>query len=330
MTSGFDVAKNRHLDRRRLLVGGTAALLAGAAAAPLRADEPRRLLHVDSYHRGNEWNDRIAAAVEKALQGSGITVRIEHMDTKRRDSEADKQAAARRIVEIIDSYQPHIVTTSDDNAVKYLLMPYYRDADLPFVFCGVNWDASGYGLPYANATGMVEVSPIPQIVEWLERHANGPRLGFLAEDTPTKHKEMNYHERLFGIGYHTTYFVSDFPGWLDAFRAAQTEVDMLMLLGVGRLTDWDADLARRVAEDETRIPTGTDFAWLMPYSLFGIGKLPEEQGEWVAGAARKILDGVSPRDIPVTHNVRGELLFNPRIAATIGIKRRPPLARVIE
>lgn len=318
--------------RRRVLKRLTLAAGAATSLGVVRhvGADGLRLLHIDSYHQGNTWNDRIAAAVEAGVAHTDVQFRIFHMDSKRKHSEEEKRAAAVAAVDMIADYRPNVVTMSDDNAVKYVLMPYYRDAELPFVFCGLNWDASIYGLPYGNTTGMVEVSPIPQLIALLKGYASGPRLGFLAEDTPTKHKEKAFHEKLFGLDYHRAYFVSSFAEWQDAFVQAQDEVDILLLLGVGALTDWDSPAASTLAERETRIPTGTDFAWLMPYSLLGVAKLPEEQGTWAAKAALKILEGVPPSNIPVTHNNKGELLFNRRVAATLGIETTPPLARLVE
>jgi len=61
------------------------------------------------------------------------------MDTKRRKTEQDKMAAALEAKALIESWQPDIVITADDNAAKFLVQPFYRDKDLPFVFCGINW-----------------------------------------------------------------------------------------------------------------------------------------------------------------------------------------------
>jgi len=315
----------RAIDRRTFLA---VAIVATSAITRAEADERPRVLHIDSYHQGNQWNDQIAAAVRETLEAEGVEVRVIHLDTKRHPSEGDMRAAAAQAVSTIDSYQPHVVTLSDDNAVKYVLMEHYRDADLPFVFSGLNWDASVYGLPYENATGMVEVSPIPQLLRLLQRYAAGPRLGILTEDTPTKHKEVMFHERLFGIVYDRTYYVSSFPAWQDAFLTAQREVDALVVLGVGALTDWDHDAAETLARTHSRIPSGTDFEWLMPYAMLGVVKLPEEQGEWSARAALQILDGVAPSRIPLTHNTRGKLIFNPAIARRVGVDRAPPLAHL--
>lgn len=289
----------------------------------------KRVLHIDSYHRGNTWNDGIADAVRDTLAESGVELKIIHMDTKRNPGEDFKQEAALQAKAVIEEFKPDVVTTSDDNAAKYLIQPHYRDAELPFVFCGLNWDASGYGLPYSNTTGMVEVSPIPQIVRLLQSHAAGERLGYLAEDTLTKRKELEYHQKLFGIEYHQVYLVKDFSQWKEAFQAAQEEVDMLLILGVAALDDWDDEAARVFAEEHTAIPTGTDFGWLMHVALIGVGKLPEEQGRWAAQAALKILDGVPPSRIPLTYNKEGQLYFNRVIADHLGIDKAPPLAAVV-
>ncbi len=104
---------------------------------------------------------------------------------------------------------------------------------------------------------------------------------------------------------------------------------MLVVLGVGALEDFDDEEAARLAETETRIPTGTDFAWLMHVSMLGVGKLPEEQGEWAARAALAILDGVPPSKIPLAYNKEGKLYFNPKIAARVGITEFPPLAELV-
>jgi len=303
------------------------ACLAGTAVG---ADySGRKVLHIDSYHQGNEWNDRIAAAVREVLEPVGVELKVFHMDTKRNKSEAFKKAAALEAKQAIEAFAPDVVTASDDNASKFLIMPYYRDAELPFVFCGLNWDASVYGMPYSNVTGMVEVSPIPQIVRLLRRYAKGQRIGYLAEDTLTKRKELEHHRRLFDIEYERTYLVKSFAEWKQSYLRAQEEVDMLIILGHAAVTDWDDQAAQRLAEQHTRIPSGTDFAWLMHFTMLGVGKLPEEQGRWAAHAALRILDGVPPSRIPLAYNKDGKLYFNTRIGARMGITDPPALAELV-
>lgn len=306
------------------------ALLMLVLPLGIQAQEaPRRVLHIDSYHAGNEWNDRIVAALKETLADKNVELRVFHMDTKRRSSEAEIHASAQAALQAIDEFKPHVVTTSDDPAAQYLIMPYLRDVAIPVVFCGLNWDASIYGLPYRNTTGMVEVSPIPQIIRLMRRHARGQRLGFLAEDTDVKRKELTYHERLFGITYDKTYFVSSHAAWREAFLRAQKEVDMLMILGVGAVPDWNLADAARLAQEKSEIPSGTDFEWLTAVSLIGVVKSPQEQGRWVGQATLRILDGVKPSAIPVSHNREGALFFNERIARRLGVTDLPPLAKAV-
>lgn len=295
----------------------------------LAQESARKVLHIDSYHEGNEWNDRIVAALQETLSGKSVELRVFHMDAKRHPSESDIHASALAALKTIEDFKPDVVTTNDDPATQHLVMPYLRNASIPVVFCGLNWDASTYGLPYRNTTGMVEVSPIPQIIRLMRRHARGSRLGFLSEDTQVKRKELTFHERLFGITYEKTYFVKSHAEWKEAFLRAQKEVDMLLILGVGALPDWNLADATRFVEENSRIPSGTDFEWLTAVSLIGVVKSPHEQGRWVGQATLRILEGVQPSDIPLSHNREGELFFNDRIGRKLGITDLPPLARAV-
>jgi ABC-type uncharacterized transport system substrate-binding protein len=318
------------IGRRAALRGlGAAALAAALVAGGGARAQSRRVLHVDSYHPGNEWNDRIVTALRGALEGHAVDLKVVHLDAKRLTAPADLSASVEAARRAITEFRPDVVTVSDDPAAQELVIPHLRDTAMPVVFCGLNWDASVYGLPYRNTTGMVEVSSIPQILRLLRQHARGPRLGFLAEDTDTKRKELAHHHRLFGLTYDKVYFVRSHAQWKEAFLKAQREVDMLLILGVGSLVDWDLADARKLAEEETLIPSGTDFEWLMPTSLVGVAKSPEEQGRWVAQATLRILEGVAPSDIPLTYNRDGDLFFNARIARRLGIGGAPALARVV-
>jgi len=308
-------------------------VLAGLlAVGPSVAEDSRarkRVLHVDSYHRGNEWNDRIADAVVAGLKATDVDVQVVHMDTKRNPGPEFGRQAALEVMALIERWRPDVLTTSDDAAAEFLIAPHLKDADLPVVFCGLNWDASAYGLPFTNVTGMVEVSPIPQIVELLRAHAKGGRIGYLAEDSPTKRKELEHHERIFGIRYDKVWLAPDFAAWREAFLAAQSEVDMLVILGVANVRGWDDAAAAALAERSTRIPTGTDFEWLMHIAMLGVAKSPEEQGRWAARAALRILDGVPPGAIPVAYNTEAKLYFNPKIAARLAVDRAPPMAELV-
>ncbi|MGB5834913.1 MAG: hypothetical protein WBG92_23410 [Thiohalocapsa sp.] len=291
-------------------------------------DQDRHILYVNSYHQGYQGSDPITEGVASILDPIGMSWSVIYMDTKRNPSEAFKQAAAWRVKQEIAALQPAVVITSDDNASKYVIAEYYRDAELPFVFCGVNWDASVYGFPYSNVTGMVEVALVPEILAHLKRYAKGERIGFIAGDRLSERKNHHYYISRFGIQFEKTYFVETFAEWKEAFARLQDEVDMVLMTSHAGIPDWEDEEARRFVEERTKIPAGTEHDWEMPYALVGVLKDFREMGEWSARAALEILDGTPPTQIPITANQRGRLMFNARLAARLGIEELPPMAEI--
>ena len=210
-----------------------------------------------------------------------------------------------------------MVIAADDNASKYLVAEYYKNASLPFVFCGVNWDAAVYGYPYNNVTGMVEVTPVPQLVEQLQKVAKGSRIGFLGPDILTAHKELENYQKVFGMNP-VAYFAKDYEDWKKGFLEIQDKTDIMLVDSDGGLyNEHEADM-RTFVETNTKIPTGSCYDFMAKYAVLTYAKSAEEQGVWAAGAALKILDGTSPKDIPITQNKEGSLFVNARIASASG------------
>ncbi len=85
-----------------------------------------------------------------------------------------------------------MVIACDDAAQKYVVSPYLREKEIPVVFCGVNWDASEYGYPASNITGMIEEEPIGRLIDLLQQFAKGRRLGYIAGNTLTQKNLLNF------------------------------------------------------------------------------------------------------------------------------------------
>ena len=78
------------------------------------------------------------------------------MDTKRKSSEDWKVHAGIQARKLIDSWQPDLVYTNDDNAQSYVTK-HYINRDIPFVFSGVNANPNVYGFKDSkNITGVIE------------------------------------------------------------------------------------------------------------------------------------------------------------------------------
>ena len=131
----------------RKIFGLTLCFCLAAAGIAFSAHAAKRVLYIDSYHEGYEWSDGVTEGVRSVLDNAGVSLKVFRMDTKRHTDEGYKKNAALRAKEIIASYHPDVVIASDDNASKYLIMPYFKNASLPFVFCGVNYNADDYGFP---------------------------------------------------------------------------------------------------------------------------------------------------------------------------------------
>lgn len=306
---------------KSIKLGGFLLLVALALPSFLFAQnyQGKKILFIDSYHEGYGWSDGITIGVQTALQDSGAELKILRMDTKRNGSDDFKKAAALKAKAVIEEFKPDVVIAADDNASKYLIVPYYKDSDLPFVFCGVNWDASGYGFPAKNVTGMLEVTPIPQLIEQLQMFAQGNRLGFLAPELLTAHKELDNISKVFGLTP-VAYFAKDFSDWQKGFKELQGKVDILILDSDGGLYSDKADEMLAFVEANTKIATGTTYDFMAPYTLIAFAKLAEEQGNWAATTALSILNGTKVASIPLVKNKEGKLIINTRIAGKLGIE----------
>ena len=128
------------------------------------------------------------------------------METNIFKTEEHKKQSALEAKEIIDSWKPDVVICSDDNASKYLIVPYFKNTELPFVFCGVNWDASDYGFPCSNVTGMLEVFLVQPGLDIIKPHVKGNRIGFLSNNRLSEHKNAKYIRDIFGLDLVERYY----------------------------------------------------------------------------------------------------------------------------
>ena len=286
--------------------------------------EGKKVMFINSYHEGYEWSDGISAAINTSFEGSGVELRSFSMDTKRNPEEDFKNQSALDAKAAIDAFDPDVVIISDDNAFKYLVMPYYSDSTLPFVFCGINWNISAYdGAPYTNTAGMIEVVPIVDLVDTLKEYSNGTRIGYLSIDRLTMHKEVTHYESRFDLS--NISFVSNFSAWKDSFVEMQKSVDILLLGNIVGMDDWNDTEAEAFVQANGEIPTGTPYDWMMSYSMLGFTSVPGEQGEAASRIAMEILDGTAPSAIPLEYNQEEKIYANTGIADELGITLKPEL-----
>ena len=282
--------------------------------------EPKKILFIDSYHEGYDWSDGIVRGAQSILlKADDIELKITRMDSKRKKTTEDLQASVQRVRALIDSWNPDIIIAADDNASKYIIAPYFRNGEIPVVFCGINFDASEYGFPTENITGMIEVDHLPQLIQELQKNAAGKRIGFLAGDNFSERKYADVSEQQMGFRYTRKKFASSFDEWKEMFLQLQSEVDAIIILSTAGITDFDMHEATDFVYKNNTIPTGTTMKMLSPLALVSYAKVPEEFGEWAATRALQILYGISPGSIPVEYNKKSDIYLNELLAHKMGI-----------
>ena len=285
----------------------------------LANDNKYKILYVDSYNQ-NAWSSAIAHGIHSVLdKHKNIILKTFQMDTKRNTSENFKKSAALKAKKIIDEWKPDIVITSDDNAAKYLIVPYFINSDIPFVFCGINYDASIYGFPAKNITGMIEVYLIEQTMNIMKPFAKGDRMGFLSCDNLTAHKTYNYLKNA-KYKFSEVMMVDDFAQLKKAFIDIQKKIDILYLWDPYSVKNFNLNEMIEFAKKNTIIPTSGATYSTMKFALIGTPTIGIEHGEWAAKTALDILNGKSPEDIPITKNKQTKIFINLSIAKKLGIK----------
>ncbi len=271
----------------------------------------QKCLYISSYHQGYAWSDGVERGLRQELKGK-CELKQFNMDTKRIKTIEYKQQIALKAKALIESWKPDVVIASDDNAAKYLIKPYYKNHTIPFVFCGINWNTDAYGFPYDNVTGMVEVAPIAELLDraiTITGHSN--KAYYIGADTLSEQKNLQRYEqeaKNLNITLHHGLAKTN-DEWIALYQKAQ-DYDFIIIGSYSGINNWKSSNIRSNIKQHAQKLTITIHDWMMPYSMYGLTKIPEEQGQWAAQVALYILQGGSPKDIPVVANRKWEVWVN--------------------
>jgi len=287
-------------------------IIAALSTTPAYAE---KCLYVSSYHKGYSWSDGVERGLRSILEGK-CDLRQFDMNTKRNKGEKNAINAANKALELIKSWKPDVVITSDDNAAKYLIMPHFRDAGLPIVFCGVNWTTDEYEFPYKNVTGIVEVAPIkPMLDQAMKIKPVTKGVYYIGASTPTEKKNaLRFEQAMQQYGLPITIrLVETQNEWIQEYKQAQDKADLVIIGSNSGIPSWSEESVRSDIMQSTKTLSVTNHGWMMPYTILGYTKIPEEHGEWAAQAALAILHGSLPTDIPIITNRKWDLWLNTSI-----------------
>jgi ABC-type uncharacterized transport system substrate-binding protein len=300
---------------------------AAASAVSLNKDVTgKKVLLVHSYHPEYPWVASITAGVVKGLQSSGVELEIFYMDTKRKTDEPWKIRAGELAARKLEEYHPDVVITVDDNAQQYFAVNYV-DKSLPFVFCGVNADASKYGYPASNITGIIERPHFNGTIKFANQLQPMKRIAILSCDDETSQGALAFMKEEF-LDYEITEFklVKTFAEWQQTVHAYNTTVDafgvyMYHTLKDGRAPeslDPTAVMAWTIAN--ATVPTLGFFDFgIRDGLLVGEVESGAEHGEKAARYVLEILRGVPLSSLPIIKANIGTKMVNHRTAALLGI-----------
>lgn len=302
--------------------GGLVSLLLflGVGMLP-QAASAAKCLFISSYHRGYKWSDGVERGIRTTI-GKQCELKQFDMDTKRHKDESYIERKALEAKALIEAWQPDVVITADDNAAKYIIKPFYKDHAIPFVFCGINWTVKEYGFPYQNVTGMIEIAPIDPLFDKAETYVKAPQSAFyIGADTLTERKNLKrFQQAAERRGLKLDYrLVGTTEAWLAAYEAAQ-KADFVILGSNSGINDWDRErILNRLKRIVSRMSL-TNHEWMMPYTMLGLTKVPEEHGEWAAQTALLIMRGVPPSSVPIVPNRKWDIWVNPTLLAAANIQ----------
>jgi hypothetical protein len=294
-------------------------LPAGPEEGTLSAVKGKKALYINAYHPDYAWSDTEQKAARAVMERAGVEFRVIYMDTKRKNAAEEISAAADSARKTMEQFKPDVVILQDDNPVKHVLVPWYRNTGLPFVFCGVNWECGRYDLPCKNVTGMLEVSLIPQILDTVKPLTRGSRIAMLGNDNETDRMEGRLIPQRFGVRWCAERYVKTFEEWKSVYKELQTTADIIFWYGFVGTKEWNDEEAKAVVQEETRVVTCSSQYYMAPFVLVGHMKLGEEQGDWAAHAALQILAGTSPADIPIAQNKNARITLNMRLAKRLNV-----------
>ncbi len=301
----------------------------GTANLPIKS---YKVLHIMSYHTPWEWTDTLLSGFQSALADLNIEYQVFQMDTKRNSLESSIIAKTKEARNLIDSWKPDLVYTSDDDALKYLA-PYFINSELPIVFSAVNESPGKYGIKNCqNITGVLEKEHFVESVRLLKEVLPAVRkIAVITDDGPMwapviKRMKARLNE-LPEIQFVSWDTIDTFTEYKRKIKEYESSVDAVAFLGIFSFKDEKGenipyqDVQRWTAEN-IKLP---DFSFWKDRVSFGtlcvVSVSGFEQGLAAGEIARQILvDRKKPSDFPIVATIKGEPLISLARANQLGIK----------
>ncbi|GAB4338435.1 MAG: ABC transporter substrate binding protein [Desulfobulbaceae bacterium] len=324
----------REKTRQGLVLGLALVVIAAAWSIAGHGELARgkKVLVVTSYHEGYEWSEDIIATLREELPGAQFTVF--HLDTKRNPGNGKEKGA--QAWALYKSLQPDAVIAVADNAQTFFVVPYLRGkSSTPVIFCGVNDDASRYGYPAANVTGVLEKKQYRESFSFAQLVDPKIRaVGVLYRPSPSNSVNLAQIEKEkagYTVDVITTIPVESMAEVRKALSDYGAAIDALLILNLTGITD-DSGAKLEGREAIARITGETDLVtigvsdWEVEAgALCGVVKTGEEQGVLAARQLLVFWEGVPISEIPIARNTGGRRVINMKTLRKLNIPLQPEI-----
>ncbi|MDL4840600.1 ABC transporter substrate-binding protein [Aquibacillus rhizosphaerae] len=294
--------------------------------------ETYKILHVMSYHTPWEWTETQLQGFKDAMENENIEYKVFEMDTKNFSTDEQKQKKAQEAMELIDSWEPDLLFTGDEDAQEYVAR-HYVGTSLPIVFSAVNREPKEYGFDGAeNVTGVLEHEHFIQNINLLKEIVPDVQdIAVIFDDDPiwqpTEQRMKESISEVESVTLHSWDYIGSFDVYKSRIKELQTEVDAIALIGIFTFKDENGvnvhyrDVLKWTAEN-SNLP---DFSFWKDRVTFGtlsaVSVSGYEQGHAAGLLARQILvEGKSPGSLPILPSMTGEPLINKARADDLGLK----------
>ncbi|MFO7885142.1 MAG: ABC transporter substrate binding protein [Desulfobacteraceae bacterium] len=288
------------------------------------ADSPweKKILLLNSYHKGFLWTDEITRGVEMVLAENNVASHVDYMDTKRHSGRHHEDL----LTEIFSLKHAAInydaVIVSDNNAFNFFKQRGHEIfKDSPLIFCGVNnvdkKDLAGL----TRVTGINEMAQISKNISLITRiHPDCRNILVITDSTPTGKRIQNQVREIqkdSDTRNIKTELVYDITRHRLEEKLSKLTSDTIVLMTVffqdslGHFFPFKKGV--HMITSASKVPVYGTWTFQMGHGIIG-GYLISgfQQGRAAAEQAVRIVSGTPVEDIPVMMDTPHHLYFDYR------------------
>jgi len=281
----------------------------------------KTVVYLNSYHAGYDWSDKEFNAFKIQLAHEPIQIHHFYMNTKYIRDKADIAAIVKKALRFIEKHQPDILVAADDNASKYIIEPHFKNAEIPVVYLGVNLDASAYGYPYKNSTGMVELEGLKNLIDVIHQYTQYRKVTMIFTQTTTSlNKYQHYQRQIDSLNGIVVKNVEEFKAAVKALKGSN---QLLALDTLNGMDNYDPVLIKSFLAAQHGQPVISVSNSSQDMAHFGYIKVPDEHGIWAGEAVQKIFSGIKVSDIAPTNNSHYQVFINQEFAKQCNVTIPP-------